>query len=424
MRFTVRGSRAGDTSWTPDGTHLALASDDGSVRIINTADGSIATTISGLSGAPFVEFLDDNRLLAVSNTESAEFDLRSTTELGVTSVRGQLVYDIVPINRGAAGLANQAHRVVQLVSDLSEGPIDITPPDYSAAALAVSVDGKSAAIETFTVDDAQQNIVDSFVNIIDLPSGAARQRFAANGDDLVHRMIFSADGTKLAAGTRGGSLAIFAIPSGSLIVPFTPVDSGSLAAVAWSADGSLLYAGGQDGVLRVVDSSSGSVKATISLSPTIALTDAETVPGTTLLAVSSESGEVYFVDTSTNSQVGEPLTSGGTQLQGLAISPDSARIASISRDGAVRLWDRKSGRQIGPPLLAHGVQSNGITYLNDGTDLMTGGFDGTIVSWHMAPAAWMSRACDLAGRNLTQVEWKQYLPGRTYEKTCPSFPDG
>ena len=422
--FTVRGSRAGDVSWTPDGVRVALAADDGSIRIIRTEDGSVETTISGLTGGPFVEFLDDNRLLALTNVEAAEYDLRRTTAVGTTSARDQLVYDIVGLPSGTAALADQAQRIVQLTQDLSEGPVDITPPDYYASALAVSSDGKSAAIQTFSVDASGENIVDGFVNIVDLPSGSNPIRFKLNGQDLAARMSFSPDGTKLAVGTRGGSLAIFDARSGNAIVAVTQVDSGTLRALLWATDGSALYGGGQDGVLRVYDPSSGSVKAETILSPTIALTDADPVPETTLLAVASEQGEVYFVDTDTRKQVGQPLTSGGTQLQALAITPDAKRVASISRDGAVRLWDRSSGRAIGPPLQAHGVQASGITYLDDGRHLMTGGFDGTIVSWDMAPESWAARACDLAGRNLTQAEWKQYLPGKTYRKTCPAFAEG
>jgi WD40 repeat protein len=421
--FTVRGSRAGDASWSPDGARLALAADDGSIRIVRTEDGSVETTISGLTGGAFVEFLDDDRILALTNTEAAEYDLRRTTALGTTSVRDQYVYDLVATQSGTAALADQAQRIVQLAPDLSEGPIDFIPPDYYASAIAVTDDGKSAAIQTFTVD-AEQNIDDGFVNIVELPAGSELARFELNGPDLAASMAFSPDGTRLAAGTRGGSLAIFDARSGLAIVPITQLDSGHLGALAWSSDSSVLYGGGQDGLLRVLDPSSGSVETEISLSPTIALTDAVRVPGTTLLAVASESGEVYFVDMATRKEVGQPLTSGGTQLQALAITPDAKRIASVSRDGAVRLWDRASGRPIGPPLEAHGVQTGGITYLDEGSRLMTGGFDGTIISWDMTPEAWAAQACALAGRNLTQAEWEQYLPGKTYHKTCPSFPEG
>ena len=33
--------------------------------------------------------------------------------------------------------------------------------------------------------------------------------------------------------------------------------------------------------------------------------------------------------------------------------------------------------------------------------------------------AWESQACLVEGRNVTQAEWDQYVPGRPYSKVCP-----
>ena len=33
--------------------------------------------------------------------------------------------------------------------------------------------------------------------------------------------------------------------------------------------------------------------------------------------------------------------------------------------------------------------------------------------------AWERQACLVAGRNFTQAEWDQYVPGRPYSKVCP-----
>ena len=41
---------------------------------------------------------------------------------------------------------------------------------------------------------------------------------------------------------------------------------------------------------------------------------------------------------------------------------------------------------------------------------------------HLQPVE--TAACALAGRNLTQVEWAQYLPDEPYRTTCPGYPEG
>ncbi len=40
------------------------------------------------------------------------------------------------------------------------------------------------------------------------------------------------------------------------------------------------------------------------------------------------------------------------------------------------------------------------------------------------PMHWEATACRLAGRNLTQSECAQYLPGRPYQAICPQWPSG
>ena len=44
--------------------------------------------------------------------------------------------------------------------------------------------------------------------------------------------------------------------------------------------------------------------------------------------------------------------------------------------------------------------------------------------WDVNPTDWLSIACRITGRNLTQNEWHQYLPNRPYQITCPNLPAG
>jgi hypothetical protein len=44
--------------------------------------------------------------------------------------------------------------------------------------------------------------------------------------------------------------------------------------------------------------------------------------------------------------------------------------------------------------------------------------------WDVDIGHWVATACRIAGRNLTHAEWNQYLPGRPYQETCPTYPAG
>jgi WD40 repeat protein len=60
----------------------------------------------------------------------------------------------------------------------------------------------------------------------------------------------------------------------------------------------------------------------------------------------------------------------------------------------------------------------------DSRNLYSSSTDGTIRRWDVDPNSWRERICDIAGRNLTQAEWAQYLPGEPYQITCEQWPTG
>jgi class 3 adenylate cyclase/WD40 repeat protein len=415
---TARGSRIGDVTFTPSGGIVAAAADDGSVRVAETGTGKVIATIGGLSGLVLAEFLDEHRLLAVTTTEAAEFDLRQTTVLGKVANRRQPVWEVLAPPAGPSPVVGEGEAVVGRPGERDERTTKVPAlgpglPDM----LAVSPDGRLAAVHRFPADTRQPGRV----TILELPTGRERVTVPIPGDLglllFAGRMEFSPDGRRLAVGTYSGRLSVIDVTSGRLVVAGVPIDFRVLKTIRWSRDGRTLFVGGQEGVLKAIDPSTGTVHARTRLSPEITLTDADPVPGTSLLAVSSEAGFVYIVDDEGRRVEGEPLSGGGTGLLAVAVSPDGSRIAALGGDGAVRLWDRASRRPIGPPLSAHGTGAFGLAYLPDG-GLVTGGFDQNLVFWNVTPASWLATACRLAGRDLTEAEWRQYLPDRPYRRTC------
>ena len=104
-------------------------------------------------------------------------------------------------------------------------------------------------------------------------------------------------------------------------------------------------------------------------------------------------------------------------------------VQSNPRDQAmtrVDLWDVATSEPVGEPIMVSGdadpveVDRPGGSRLLSGTSTPAG----TYMVWDLDPTHWASTACGIAGRNLTQSEWKQYLPGRTYQLTCPEWPAG
>ena len=419
--ITVRGSRATDTAFQPSGDLLAIGSDDGSIRVVGTHYGRTYATLTGLSaGYLAVEWLDDHRLLAITANGAAEYDLDQTTAIGTTYPRENAISSIVPIADGSFIASEGGEVVTEKIPPAASPTLPplITSPRHFPD-ITVSGNGTLLAVHEYRTENVAAR--DGYIQFYDLAKHRSTTTVALPGDggDLSRngRLAFSPDGRRLAVGTAAGQLYMVDVSSGRLLISGAIEDSTLLSALKWSADSATLYAAGQDGALKYLDPATGRATASTSLSPGTAIIDIVAVPGSPLLAVSSESGQIFLVDPRLRQLAGAPLNGGGTQLQDVAVSADGHTIAAVSRDGALRLWDRASRRPIGPPMSAHRDLTPTITYLADGS-MLTGGFDADIIAWDLKPADWVARACQLAGRDLTQAEWQEYLPNQPYRRTC------
>ena len=96
-----------------------------------------------------------------------------------------------------------------------------------------------------------------------------------------------------------------------------------------------------------------------------------------------------------------------------------------------RLWDMPAGRPIGTDLVGGRVPYTNRTidiaypmrsrpaFSPDGARLATPGADGAAALWTLSPDDWLRAVCDVAGRDLTEAEWREHLPGRHPFALCP-----
>jgi WD40 repeat protein len=78
---------------------------------------------------------------------------------------------------------------------------------------------------------------------------------------------------------------------------------------------------------------------------------------------------------------------------------------------------------VGAAVAAHRDAIVGISISADGAHMATASLDGSLIFWDLRPSSWAAKACALAGRNLTQDEWTQFVGG-DYQRTCPQWPEG
>lgn len=231
---------------------------------------------------------------------------------------------------------------------------------------------------------------------------------------------FSPDGKSLAVGDSEGIIAIYDL--GTMEPRGEPLKGhdGPVSVLAYSSDGRSLVSAGRDATLRVWD-----VVARKPLIPPLTGHDGA-VWGMTLsrdgstLASGSIDNTVRLWDAASGKQLAV-LLGHAALCEDLAFSPDGKVLASCSADGICILWEVPT-RQL---LVKFHVEpeadsQSGVAFSVDGKTLATGSSDVTL--WDVSLDSWKARACKIANRNLTALEWTKYLGDEQRRKTCPDLP--
>jgi WD40 repeat protein len=192
----------------------------------------------------------------------------------------------------------------------------------------------------------------------------------------------------------------------------------SSSSIAFSPDGTLLAAASTTTPTQIRDTRSGRLVArlpTSDIGRSVAFS-----PAGDLLATGHYDGTGQLWSTETWRPVRRPLEGhDGKRVLWIEFSPDGSTLATAGQDGTVGLWDAKTLTPIGTPLTIEPETYGAADLSPDGSRLFAVSTDRRAVRWDVAPEAWKRHACRVAGRGLTQREWRDALPARPYRSICP-----
>ncbi|MEU6117058.1 TIR domain-containing protein [Streptomyces sp. NPDC047117] len=228
---------------------------------------------------------------------------------------------------------------------------------------------------------------------------------------------WSPDGTRVASGTRDGTVRIWHATTGKP-VRRQPRDATGGAeqhgrgarSVAWSPDSRHVAAVLPDGSLHLWDAASGqpwgaAPKESSHLGRSMAWS-----PDGKLIAVGGVDGTIRLWDGETGTPLPDVLRSGDSSVEALAWSPDSTRLAAGDGAGTIRWWEP---RRDAPPQLrekAHDGRVTALSWSPDGNRLVSGGADGAVRLWQGSTERHL---CRLVGKALHRTRNTPELTGAT-----------
>ncbi|WP_457254519.1 nSTAND1 domain-containing NTPase [Pedococcus sp. P5_B7] len=96
---------------------------------------------------------------------------------------------------------------------------------------------------------------------------------------------------------------------------------------------------------------------------------------------------------------------------------DDGRLVASVNEGKLSQWDGITGAYLGSTT----VDDDGApAFTNDNSRILFAGAGGSLLTWTLDPRSWLATACRLAGRSLTEQEWRNYVPDRPFVPVCSS----
>jgi len=286
-------------TWSPDGTKLASASEDKTVRVWSVASGETLSVLRGHTESIYaVRWSPDGAWIA---SASADKTIR------IWNPNGGLLAQTLADDTNYPLFVAWSPDSKKLAGGYSDGTIRLWDPVNNKALTSYQTGAGQFAPVAWSPDGKKlaSAAKDNGIQIWDVETGQTLTTFAAHSE-MVYGVAWNRDGTRLATCSHDGTVRVWdMVPKQPLaLVTINNAQSGGVSSVVWSPDGTKLATGG--GFVNL-----GGINDI-----TARIWDAET--GKPIIALEGH----------------------GQPVREAAWSPDGTRLATAGFDNTARLWGR------------------------------------------------------------------------------------
>jgi WD40 repeat protein len=389
-------------AFSPDGSRLALAGGDGTVRLWDLREPQAAPQVlSGNQHALYsVAFSPDGRRLASAGEEGTVCLWNLRRPQASPQVLPSDHFDVTSIafssdSRHLAWGNNAGTARLWDVRRPKAEPQTLSSHEGGVHSVAFSHDGVHLAWAST-----------EGVRVWDIRRPKAELRILSSHRGSVNSVAFSHDGTRLASGSADGAVLLWDLRQPQAAPQLSFPGGGPIFSVAFSPDSTRLVSAGAEGAVLLWDLRQPQAAPQVLFGHHGSIFSVAFSPDGTRVASASSDRTVRLWELSqpqaaprfllgnqgtagsvTVSSTGWAVTYGGVRgLKSVTLSPDGALLACVDTNESVGLWDLRGpqGSLESPQILfANRTRVNSVAFSFDGAHLASASLDGTVRLWDL-----------------------------------------